>query len=543
MAVSDNALIEAAVHVGLLSGDEIPTLRLQAKRERIGLVEIAARSGRFPISAFYRALADIRRIPYLEPEQLQVDTDTLQLLPRQLRQRNVLPVKGAENKKVLVLTDPDDRMSIDRAERAAGFRFEPALADPKAIEVVIQKHSKSTREATSVATSDINPTSDPVVLLDNIMKAAYLHRTSDIHFEPQENGMRIRIRVDGCLTEFPLCLIDAEEESLINRIKVLSELDIGEHHMTQDGAMKYSFVDWDVDDVDIRVAIIPSCWGERATLRILSRDTGILSLEKLGMSKCMLDKFGEAIKNPHGMILVTGPTGSGKSTTLYAAIRELDLARINVLTAEDPVEQTIEGITQVQVTEKVSFAQALRSFLRHDPDVVLVGEIRDTETVDISLRAAMTGHLVMSTLHTNNAIAAVTRMVDMGAERFLIGSAIVGVLAQRLGRRLCPHCRKKYLATAEELEILNLPKESEVELYKPEGCSFCLGTGFLGRIGFFEALWVNKELQSAIASGASENEVAQLAKDYTTLWDDCRQKVLDGVVPLSETLHYRPEIG
>jgi type IV pilus assembly protein PilB len=307
--------------------------------------------------------------------------------------------------------------------------------------------------------------------------------------------------------------------------------------------MKYAVMNWNMPGTDIRVATVPSRWGERCTLRILGKETGQLSLKDLGMSGEMLDEFGRAINRPHGMILVTGPTGSGKSTTLYAAIRELQINEVNVLTVEDPIEQTIEGITQVQVSSKMGFAQALRSFLRHDPDVILVGEMRDRETVDIGLRAAMTGHLVMSTLHTNDSVAAVTRLADIGAERYLIGATLIGVLAQRLARRLCNHCRRKRPAEPEELRVLNLPEDSGVELFEPVGCSFCLGTGFLGRIGFFETLWINQDLRLAIAEGVGEREIRRLASNLRTLWQDCCHKVLSGDVALAEVLHLRPEGG
>ena len=264
-----------------------------------------------------------------------------------------------------------------------------------------------------------------------------------------------------------------------------------------------------------------------------------LSLKELGMSAGMLAKFRQAITTPHGMILVTGPTGSGKSTTLYAAIKELDMDRMNILTVEDPVEQPVQGISQVQVTGKVSFAQALRSFLRHDPDVILVGEIRDSETVEISLRAAMTGHLVLSTLHTNNAVGAVTRLVDVGAERFLIGSTLVAVMAQRLARKLCSRCKKVRKADENEVLLLGLDRGADVDLYEAVGCAFCNGTGNRGRIGIFETLWIDDALRIAITEGAGEEAIAKTAKAHTTLWQDASEKVVDGIVALGDVRHLR----
>jgi type IV pilus assembly protein PilB len=545
MAVSEATLINAGVLVGLLTAEAVAKLRLQAKRERLGLVEVATRAGRFPEAALYQALADIRGIPFLQQAELKADHEVLAMLPRQTRQqRLMLPVRVEEGSRLLVLADPDDRLSLERVERATGMVFKPALAAPEALKKAILKSRQAGQTSAQAVVQPIEApeTNDPVRLLDDIMKEAYLRRASDIHFEPQQGGMRIRLRVDGHMQEYPRSLSEADEEGLLNRIKVLAGLDIAEQRMAQDGAMKYVFVDWNMPETDIRVATIPTRWGERGTLRILGEETGQLSLQELGMSEEILHEFDRAINRSHGMILVTGPTGSGKSTTLYAAIRELRINEVNVLTVEDPVEQTIDGITQVQVSSKVGFAQALRSFLRHDPDVILVGEIRDRETVEIGLRAAMTGHLVMSTLHTNDSVAAVTRLADIGAERYLIGATLIGVLAQRLARRLCTHCRQKRPARPEELRILNLPEDSDTELFEPVGCSFCMGTGFFGRIGFFEALWIDQDLRLAIAEGAGEREIRRLASDLRALWQDCCHKILNGDVAFSEVIHFRPEV-
>ncbi|OAM90566.1 GspE/PulE family protein [Termitidicoccus mucosus] len=546
MAANENTLIDAGVHVGLLAAEAVPKLRLEAKRERLSLVEAVTRAGRFPEAALYRALADIRRLPFLQLDELKADSEVLAAVPRRVWQtRLMLPVRARDGSRLLAMADPDDRLSLERVERATGMTFQLALTDPETLKKAVadsRKADPSTAQEPVPIMEGAEP-HDPVRLLDDIMKEAWLRRASDVHFEPQEDGMRIRLRVDGHLQEYPSTLSAADEEALVNRVKVLANLDIAEQRMAQDGAMKYAVTNWNTPETDIRVATIPTRWGERCTLRILGQETGQLSLGQLGMSGQMLERFRRAIGLPHGMILVTGPTGSGKSTTLYAAMRELPINELNVLTVEDPVEQTLAGITQVQVSGKVGFAQALRSFLRHDPDVILVGEVRDRETAEIGLRAAMTGHLVMSTLHTNDSVGAVTRLADIGVERYLIGSTLIGVLAQRLARRLCPHCRRKRPCKPEELRALNLPEDSGAEIFEPAGCSFCLGTGFLGRIGFFEALWINQDLRLAIAEGAGEREIRRLASDFTSLWQDCSQKVLDGDVALSDILHFRPEGG
>lgn len=540
MAINETMLIEAGVQVGLLTADSVHGLRLQAKRERLRLLEVVTRSGRFPEAALYRALADTLGIPFLQPAELKADEEALALLSRHSRQqRLMLPVRGKDGARLLALADPDDRLSLERVERATGFPYQPCLADPESLKSAIMRSSEARHHGVQpLETAEVH---DPVRMLDEIMKEAYLRRASDIHFEPREGGMRIRMRVDGRMQEYGRTVSKSDEEGMMNRIKVLAGLDIAEQRKAQDGAMKYSIMHWDMPETDIRVATIPTRWGERGTMRILGEETGQLTLSDLGMPEEMLGEFRRAITRPHGMILVTGPTGSGKSTTLYAAIRELHVDAMNVLTVEDPVEQSLEGISQVQVSGKVDFSQALRSFLRHDPDVILVGEMRDKETAEIGLRAAMTGHLVMSTLHTNDSVSAVTRLADIGAERFLIGSTLIGVLAQRLVRRLCAHCRRKRAARPEELRVLDLPETGEMELYEPVGCSFCLGSGFRGRIGVFEALWIDRNLQRAISEGAGQGEIQTTARNLRTLWQDCCDKVASGDVALAEVLHLKPE--
>jgi len=544
MAVNETILIDAGVKVGLLKSEDLTGLKLQAKRERIRLLEAVTREGRFPETALYQALADIRGIPFLHAIQLKPDNKVLGMLSRKIRQRRLmLPIQRNDGSRLLAVCDPDDRLSLDHIQRVTGMNYHPCLTDPDALKTAIKQSlndTQSSRQSASL-TMDVAEENEPVKLLDDIMREVYLRRASDVHFEPIEGGMRIRLRVDGQMQEFQRSLNASDEEALLNRIKVLAGLDIAEQRMAQDGAMKYKIINWTIAKTDIRVATIPTRWGERCTMRILGEETGLLSLSQLGMPEKMLKEFRLAIAKPHGMILVTGPTGSGKSTTLYAAIRELDIDQLNVLTVEDPVEQSIKGISQVQVSSKVDFAQALRSFLRHDPDVILVGEIRDRETVEIGLRSAMTGHMVLSTLHTNDSVGAVTRLADIGAERFLIGSTLTGILAQRLTRRLCSHCKKKQEAGPEELKILNLPAGSRIDLYEPVGCSFCLGSGFRGRIGIFEALWINQDLRTVIAQGAGETEIHETVPAFKTLWVDCCHKIINGDVALSEVIHLKPE--
>ena len=542
MAITEAVLINAGVQAGLVRAEAISGLKLQARRERIRLLEAVTRAGRFPEAALYQALADLRNIPFLQPRDLRADPALLAQLPRSLLARRLmLPVRCDQGGPLLALADPDDQIGLESASRAAGVKFRPALADPAALEAAIRRagDAETRAEPAVPATGE----ADSVRQFDDIMKEAYLRRASDIHFEPFEGGMRVRLRVDGHLQEYNRPLSSGEGEALMTRLKVLSGLDIAEQRMAQDGGLSYRIERWELPATDIRVATVPTRWGERATLRLLGQETGQLSLERLGMPARMLAEFRQAIARPHGMILVTGPTGSGKSTTLYAALRELDAEDQNILTAEEPVEQVMPGITQVQVTGKLSFAQALRSFLRHDPDVILVGEIRDMETAETGLKAAMTGHLVLSTLHTNDAVGAVSRLADIGAERYLIGSTLIGVLAQRLVRRLCHHCRVRREATADERALLEVDAQAACVLHEAKGCPICLGSGYLGRIGLFEAFWIDEALSRAIAEGAGDGLLRNQARSLKTLWQDGREKVLSGDTALSEVLHLKPAMG
>ncbi len=378
---------------------------------------------------------------------------------------------------------------------------------------------------------------DLVSLLDQIFKEAYLRRSSDIHIMQDEFGLRIRLRVDGDLQEF---LTETSHDAniangLISRIKVLSDLDIAEQREPQDGGMSYYLPPPIDSEFNVRVATAPTRLGERITMRILGQDAQDLTLAKIGMAEADLVMFKKAIRKPFGMILLTGPTGSGKSTTLFAALREINSPTINIVTVENPVEYVMEGVSQIQTGAKVTFASALRSLLRHDPDVMMVGEIRDEETADTALKAAMTGHLVFSTLHTNTAVGCISRLADIGCEPFLIGSTMNAVIAQRLVRRLCTHCKAEYSANEEEKALLDVPTHEQLKLYKPVGCAMCQGTGYRGRLGLFETLWFDEQLSKLVSKGCSEEDLeATAGSRLRPMWNDGVSKVIEGVTTLSE---------
>ncbi|HFC97413.1 MAG TPA: type II/IV secretion system protein, partial [Thermosulfurimonas dismutans] len=379
----------------------------------------------------------------------------------------------------------------------------------------------------------------PVVNLINlVLIRASRAGASDIHFDPGEREALVRLRLDGVLHEyrrFPMQLYP----QVVARIKVMANLNVAEKLVPQDGRMRIRIGE---RELDIRVSVLPTIFGERVVLRLLEQSNRLLTLGELGLSQEDHRKLERLARKPYGLVLATGPTGAGKSTTLYAMlllVREL-YPHKNIITIEDPVEYQVSGIGQVQVHPKVglTFAAGLRSILRQDPDVILVGEIRDAETAEIAVHAALTGHLVLSTLHTNDAPTAVTRLVDMGIEPYLIASSLEGVIAQRLVRRICPHCREPYRPSPEELKALGLPEKSEIELYRGKGCEECLGTGYKGRIGIFEVLELDERLKNLILTTPNATEIRNeaLKRNFKTLRQDALEKVLAGLTTSSELL-------
>jgi general secretion pathway protein E len=374
----------------------------------------------------------------------------------------------------------------------------------------------------------------PIIRLINaLLTQAIRENASDIHLEAFEEESVVRFRVDGVLRDI-LSPRREMHSALVSRIKVMSKLDIAEKRLPQDGRMSLRVAE---HPVDVRVSTLPTQHGERVVLRLLDKQSARLDLEKLGMPNEILAKFETLINKPNGILLVTGPTGSGKTTTLYSGLHRLDRKRLNILTVEDPVEYDLNGVGQTQMNSKIglTFASGLRSILRQDPDVVLVGEIRDLETAEISVQASLTGHLVLSTLHTNTAVGAVTRLVDMGVEPFLIASSLVGVLAQRLVRRLCPDCKQQHTPDKAEIELLGLSESDGVTLYKPQGCVECEQIGYRGRLGIYELVDMSEGMRRLIHDQASEDELLTHArKTSRSLMQNGFERVLQGETTLDE---------
>ena len=402
-----------------------------------------------------------------------------------------------------------------------------------------QLQSEITKSAFEVGATDTlnvdDDSSDAAVvnLLKSVFEDAINWKASDIHIEPDDGVLRIRQRIDGSLTEQILPSSDIGA-AIALRIKLMAGLDISEKRIPQDGRISLVVGG---KTVDVRVSTIPTSYSERIVMRLLDKNSVRLELSQLGMTPAIAEKFGRLIRMPHGIILVTGPTGSGKSTTLYAGISEINTKDRNILTVEDPVEYDLEGIGQTPVNPKVdmTFARALRAILRQDPDVVMIGEIRDHETAEIAVQASLTGHLVLSTLHTNTAVGAITRLKDMGIEPFLLSTSLLAVLAQRLVRTLCPYCKQPVVTSAHDMEILGI--DHPVTIYKPVGCSECNNTGYKGRCGIHELVEVNNDVQLAIHSPDGEVAIEKVVRPYTpTIRDDGFSKVLAGKTSLEEVM-------
>lgn len=551
MALTDEQLIEAGLRTGLLDARDVEQIRAQTRRQRLPLLPAVLAHYRIPGAALYRALAESRTMPYVEAVGQQADMAMVKKLPASLlRRKLMLPLQSGKDT-VLAVTDPNDRASIDTALRLLKQPMTVAVTDPRALRLLIDKATAGSSAASAEQKEAAVEDTDIIALLDDILREGYLGRASDVHIATEEDGLRVRLRVDGRLRDYPVQAREETAAGLVSRIKVLSGLDIAETRLPQDGGFSYRLGPPIDREFNIRVATAPTRLGERITMRLLGQEAGGLTLTDLGMLEDDLQQFRKAINHPYGMILLTGPTGSGKSTTLFAALQEINSPDINIMTVENPIEYVMDGVSQIQTGHKISFADALRSLLRHDPDVLMVGEIRDFETADVAVKAAMTGHMVFSTLHTNNAVSAVTRLIDIGCERFLIGSTMTAVIAQRLVRRLCTHCRRERDASIAEKRRLGVDEQTAVQIYDAVGCAVCQGSGFSGRMGLFETLWFDEPLGRLVAQGADEEALERAAGDRLRfMWEDGCRKVLSGSTTLEEItavavekLRHSPELA
>lgn len=494
-------------------------------------------------------------IPFIDLGNISIDPGMQKIVPFQLADKyKVVPVKIENEMLYVAMEDPLDFIAIEDLKLVTNLDIAPVISYSDSIESAIndlyggeetdraikefQKESGLFGLDADVATQQqLEVDSAPIVrLVHSMIEQAVMEGASDIHIEPMENELRVRFRIDGRLQHFQTIPKEAQS-AVVTRVKIISGLNIAEKRLPQDGRCDITIRN---KDLNLRVSILPTVHGEKGVIRILDKTNFLLPKDKLGFTEANLEKFDNLLLNPHGIILITGPTGSGKSTTLYTMLSELNKISENIVTVEDPVEYVIGGLNQVQVNVKagLTFPGALRSFLRQDPDIIMLGEIRDAETADIALRSAITGHLVLSTLHTNDAVSSISRLVDMGIEPFMVAVSLVGVISQRLVRRLCTRCAEEYTPEAHELELLGIERENAIFL-KPVGCSYCNDIGYKGRLAVHEVLLINSTLREMISNGASVRELTEysLKNGMTTLQDECIRLLDQKITSVDEVLN------
>ncbi len=490
-------------------------------------------------------------IPHAELSEFFLDPALAQHIPENIARRHqAVPLEKNKNVLKVVMTDPTDLVAIDDIERVSGLVVKPQIGGPSEVSEALNwlysddsiDISEFLDEFEGQQVEDDSYEEDelremveeaPIIRLANsIISKAYKRGASDIHVEPEEDYVRVRYRVDGGLSQ-EMTAPKNSHRALVSRFKIIADLDITEHRVPQDGRIQMKI---NSRKLDMRVSTLPTVHGEKVVIRLLSRDTSLLDLDNLGFSEDNHKVLEDLISKPHGILLLTGPTGSGKSTTLFASLNKINDPRINLVTIEDPVEYQVEGVYQVQAKPKagLTFARTLRSILRQDPDVIMIGEMRDEETAEIAVRAALTGHLVFSTLHTNDAVSSVTRLVDMGLPPYLVASSVIGVVAQRLVRRLCPDCKVKEELTKVDKKFLGNGNIDEA--YRAKGCKKCGNSGYSGRLALQEILVLDNEIQGLIAENASESKLFAAAREkgMNTLKEDGINKLKAGETDIDE---------
>ncbi len=540
------------VSMGLISDEDLKKVLSEQKYSKKRLGEILVGKQLLSERLLAEVLSRQLRIPLISLARYRPMGEALRLVPENVARRlELVPLAILDNNRLMIaMADPLNVLAIDEVRILTGMDVEVGIAtsteifrdldkfyqvqgslDDAMVEVVEASGSVDLDREGKAASADDAPV---VKLVNSIMEQAVREAASDIHIEPFEKVTRVRYRVDGSLFD----AIDFTRKlhpAVSSRIKIMANIDISEKRRPQDGRILIKTLN---KNIDLRVSTLPTIYGEKVVLRLLDQSNAMVGLEKLGLEQPDREQVDKIIGTPYGIVLVTGPTGSGKSTTLYSVLERLSKPEVNIITVEDPVEYTMTGINQIQVNEKagLTFSEALRSILRQDPDKIMVGEIRDLETAQLAVRAALTGHLVLSTLHTNDAPSATVRLIEMGIAPFLVSSSLIAVVAQRLIRKLCENCKQEYELPDKIAEDVGLPKGSVV--YKPVGCETCRGTGYKGRSGIYEIMKVDEEIKNLILEGAAGHRIQHEAikKGMMTLRDSGLIKVRDGVTSLEEVL-------
>ncbi len=529
---------------GVITEEQLREALRHQKGRRTKLGESLVELGSCDEKTVARCLAKQSGLPFVDLEKGRIPDAVIARVPAETaRQSRMVPVMVKDGSLIVAVDDPGVAFALGDLEFVLNMTVQPALATSTALKHKLQQHygvdPEPRRPVAATVAADEDDDAPLIRLVDQMVEAAYRQRASDIHVEPTRDRLRIRYRIDGVLLEVashPKHL----HASLASRLKIMAGMDIGERRKPQDGRIPMRVAG---TDLDIRASVLPTNHGETLVMRLLDRESGLVPMRDLGFGDEDYGRFRNILARPHGIFLVTGPTGSGKTTTLYAALQELNRPDRKLITAEDPVEYQIPGINQVQANPRIglSFAKILRAMLRQAPNVILVGEIRDGETAEVAIQAALTGHLVFSTLHTNDAPAALTRLLDMKVQPFLVAASVVGVMSQRLVRQLCTRCRQEYAPDAAELAAMGWERETVTDrpLYRPQGCDACHGTGYRGRTGVFELLEMDRRLKDMTFRGephARLRDEAIASGQLTPLWADACRKVLEGRTSVSEIL-------
>ncbi|MBL7068358.1 MAG: type II secretion system ATPase GspE [Candidatus Omnitrophica bacterium] len=557
------ALGESLVDAGIITRDQLKEAQDEEQKTGQRLRTVLVKTGLIAEEDLVAFLSDKLGVPRIELGNYLIDSKIVELIPEELaRKHGLIPVLKIGNRLTCVMVDPWNVFALDEIRLRTNLIIEPAVATESEIKKAQNEHygAKGTMEDViksvekekveiKAGETDVRRlegvAEEPVVvrLVNVIIMKAVGERASDIHIEPEETALKTRFRVDGMLHEVqspPKHL----QSAIISRIKIMANLDIAERRIPQDGRFDINIAG---RKIDVRVSCVPTVYGENVVMRLLDVATTLLTLRDIGFSKEILLEYQKLISRPHGIILVTGPTGSGKTTTLYASLDKINTVEKNIITIEDPVEYKLAGIRQIQVNEKVNltFANGLRSILRQDPDIIMIGEIRDYDAAEIAIHAALTGHLVFSTLHTNDAPGAVTRLLDIGLEPFLVSSSIIGILAQRLIRTVCKDCKEEYTPTEEELRDIGLLERSQkkIKFYRGKGCQKCMNTGYKGRIGIFELMPITDKIRNLIVAKAPVEDIRReaLSLKMVTLTANGIDKIVEGLTTAEEVLRVTQE--
>ncbi|MDR5695469.1 MAG: type II secretion system ATPase GspE [Armatimonadota bacterium] len=556
--ISAKSIGEILLDQGFISRQQLETALAMQRRSGGHLGTILLEMGAITERQLAKALGIQWGLPYVDLSAVDIDPETVKLIPHSLAQRHkVIAIARMNNRLRLAIADPLNVIALDDVRLVTGLEVDPVVAAPEDIQQAIARFyglgvdmeevvrqvaiqevngEERTEEITVERLRTMVEEAPLVRLVNLIISQAILDGASDIHIEPHRQGIQVRYRIDGVLHDV-MAPPKQLQAAIISRIKIMASMDIAERRVPQDGHIHLVV---EGREYDLRVSTLPTVYGEKVVLRILDQASMRLNLSRLGMTVDTLTKWEALISKPYGMILVCGPTGSGKTTTLYATLNKLNIPEKNIVTVEDPVEYQLPRINQVQVNPRagITFANGLRSILRQDPDIIMVGEIRDRETAEIAIQASLTGHLVLSTIHTNDAPGATTRLIDMGIEPFLITSSLIGVLAQRLVRTICESCKESYAPPPEALRRLDLEGTKEILLYRGKGCDRCRGTGYKGRTGIFELMVMDEEIAELVLRNRSLAEIRQkaISRGMRTLREDGIRKLLEGTTTVEELL-------